>query len=319
MQRMIENDWSTWGLRPEALARVAKLLAAEPAVHERLAAVAARDSETVVSAGGGVAVLPLRGMLTATPSLISLIFGGGGGLQAFRANLREALASSDVQAIVLNVDSPGGSTDLITETAAEIRDARGEKPIVAVANTMAASAAYWLASQADELVITPSGEVGSIGVFALHWDESALNEKIGIEPTFISAGRFKVEGNPFEPLADEAKGAIQETVDDFYGLFVADVAQGRGVSADMVRGGFGEGRMVTAQRAVSLGMADRVETLEATVSRLSRETAPETRLISSSVQPDDKPDPNERQLSEEDRARIGAVLAARPRHTPTKE
>jgi ClpP class serine protease len=114
-----------------------------------------------VTVAGAVAVIPLRGVITPRPSLFAMLFGfGGGGLQGFREDFRAALDDDDVGSILIDVDSPGGLVDLIPETAAEIRGGRGRKPIVAIANTRAASAAYWLGSQADELVVTPSGEVG---------------------------------------------------------------------------------------------------------------------------------------------------------------
>jgi hypothetical protein len=139
-----------------------------------------------------------------------------GGLIDFRDAFREALNSPEIQAIVLDVDSPGGYVDLVPETAQEIYDARGEKPIVAVANTTACSAAYWIASQADEVVVTPSGSVGSIGVYMLHEDWSKFNEDFGIDPTYIFAGRYKVDGNPDEPLSDTAREEWQQEVDDLY-------------------------------------------------------------------------------------------------------
>lgn len=262
-------DPQLWGIRPETLAVIAQLargeLAAED-IAEHAAPQAARHSPLIA---GGVAVLSLRGMVTPRPTFLSLLFGGGGGLQGFRASLREAVASDEIAAIVIDVDSPGGLIDLVPETAAEIRAARGSKPIVAVANTMAASAAYWLASQADELVVTPSGDVGSIGVLITHEEYSKLDERIGITTTLIHAGKHKTLGNPYEPLSDEARAMFQERVDDAYAMFVTDVAKGRGVTPAAVRQGFGEGRLVTAKRAVSQGMADRVDTFEGTVARLA--------------------------------------------------
>lgn len=259
---------TAWGVRPETLPAIAAALrglrAATDAERERLQA-AARAAANVT---GGVAVLSLRGLITPRPSFLSVLLGGGGGLEAFRGALREAVASDDVAAIILDVDSPGGSTDLVPETAADIRHARASKPVIAVANTWAASAAYWLAAQADEVVVTPSGEVGSIGVFTLHEEFSGMDERLGITTTLISAGKYKTEANPYEPLSDEARQALQDKVDEFYRLFVADVAQGRGVTAGTVRGGFGEGRMVSAKQAVTEGMADRIDTLEATIARV---------------------------------------------------
>src|SRR5207237_10294998 len=116
------------------------------------------------------------------------------------------------------------------DPAPEPRAARGAKPITAAVNTMAASAAYWLASQADEVVITPSGLAGSIGVYLVHEDWSAANAQMGIDVTYISAGRFKTEANPDEPLSEDAKAALQAEVDDLYSLFVTDVATGRNPS-----------------------------------------------------------------------------------------
>lgn len=257
----------TWAI----LREYAPLIAAAKA--GRLADVEQAETESRArrgrSAPPGVAVLPLKGMLRpAGGGLFELLFGGGG-LPAFRDAFPAAVANDDVAGILIDVDSPGGSTDLIPETAAMVRDARGSKPIVAIANTIAASAAYWIAAQADELVVTPSGEVGAIGVFAMHEDISAALEREGVNVSLISAGRFKTEGNPFEPLSDEARTAIQSSVDDFYSMFVNDVAKARDVKASDVRGGYGEGRIVTARRAVDLGMANRVATFEDTAARLS--------------------------------------------------
>lgn len=95
-----------------------------------------------------------------------------------------------------------------------------------------------------------------------------MQEMIGVKTTLVSAGRFKTELSPFAPLSDEARSAIQAKVDTFYGMFVADVAAGRGVSEQAVRDGFGQGRMVTAAAAAEAGMVDRVDTFDATVQRL---------------------------------------------------
>lgn len=218
---------------------------------------------------GGVAVIPIYGVIQPRSSLMSRQ-SGGTSLDAFTSALRAAVGSSQVGQILLDVDSPGGMVDMVPEAAAEIRAARARKPVVAVANTDAASAAYWLASQASELVVTPSGQVGSIGVFAAHEDRSRREEMLGFRTTLVSAGRHKTEGNPFEPLSDEARATIQARVDDYYGMFVSDVARGRKVAVGAVRDGFGEGRMVGARAAVAAGMADRVATFDATLAAMVR-------------------------------------------------
>jgi capsid assembly protease len=266
---------SLWVIDPEALPALVEAHRARPRALDRLTAAAAAATPRAARrgagqrAGGTVAVIPLTGVLTPRASLLSFLFGGGGGLVDFRDMFREAVNSPDVGAIVLDVDSPGGLIDLVPETAAEVRAARGAKPIVAVVNTMAASGAYWIACQADELVVTPSGVAGSIGVYMVHEDWSGWNEQQGIVPTYISAGKYKVEGNPDQPLSEEAAADWQREADDLYGLFVADVAAGRGVSEDQVRSGYGQGRTVRpAARVLEAGLADRVDTLENVIGEL---------------------------------------------------
>jgi signal peptide peptidase SppA len=266
-----------WAILPQTLRAIVELIdyrvagqrLSEEEIRERIGAgPARRPSQT----RQGVAVLPLYGVIAPKATLMSDI-SGGTSLYDWRRAFGEALADPNVAAILIDVDSPGGVTDLVPEVAADIRGARGRKPIVAVANTMAASAAYWLAAQADELVVTPSGEVGSIGVLCAHDDISGLQQQMGVKTSLISAGKYKTEGNPFEPLSEEARAALQERVDEMYGMFTRDVAKGRRVTAGQVRDGFGEGRLVSALNAVKLGMADRVATLEQTLARMLQATS----------------------------------------------
>lgn len=320
---------STWALRPDVLDIVANRIANPLALAPEARLASAVD----VPVTGGVAVISLRGVITARPSYLNLLMGGnGGGLALFRACLREAVASDEIGSILIELDSPGGSTDLGKEVADEIRSYRGVKPIIALANIQACSGAYWLASAADEVVVTPTGRIGSIGVYVIHIDESGWEEQLGIKSTYVSAGKFKVEGNSSEPLDDAAAAALQEIVDDYYALFVEGVAAGRGVTAAQVENGFGEGRVLTAKTAVKEGLADRVDTFEAVVSKLAGtgssgprasttlrvEAIPALGSPQATSQedppPDDKPDPNA-PSAEEDRARIARLATAAPHHT----
>lgn len=214
---------------------------------------------------GRVAVVPVMGVIAQRMNLMSA-FSGGTSAEQLGATIDALAADKSVRAIVLNVDSPGGSVFGIAELGDKIHAAKADKKIVAVANATAASAAYWIASQASELVVTTSGQVGSIGVIAAHTDESAADEKNGIKTTIISAGKYKAEG--YLPLTDDARAAMQANVDKMYGMFVRAVARGRGVTENRVDSDFGQGRMLLAKDAVAAGMADRVATLEQTLRRL---------------------------------------------------
>jgi signal peptide peptidase SppA len=149
----------------------------------------------------------------------------------------------------------------------EIFASRDAKPIIAQVNALCASAGYWLASACNEIVITQSGEIGSIGVYTIHEEISKLLETEGVKETIISAGKYKVEGNPFEPLGEEAKAAIQMSVDGYYTMFVDAVARYRGVTSQAVRDGFGQGRVARAPDSIGIGLADRVGTLSETLQR----------------------------------------------------
>jgi capsid assembly protease len=233
----------------------------------------ARSQGGPQTAHGSVSVVSLKGIITPAPSLLAMLFGAGGGLSQFMSDMRMAIGDPETRAVVIDVDSPGGTVDLVPEVAAELRSMRedGGKPIVAVANTTADSAAYWLASQAHEIVATPSGEVGSVGVYSVHRDMSEAFAQRGIKHTLVSAGARKVEGNPYAALDDEARTSIQQAVDDHYEMFVNDVATGRGVEVPSLSDGmaFGGGRSFSARRAAKLGLVDRVATLGETVARLS--------------------------------------------------
>jgi len=277
-------------------------------------------SQVKTSDDSVVQVIPLKGVLRPTPSLFGLLFGGGGGgLLGFRDQLRAAANNDKVSAIVMDVDSPGGFVDLIPEIASDIRAVRAQKPVVAVANTTAGSAAYWLASQASQVVVSPSAEIGSIGVYQIHEDISRALDKEGVAVTLVKAGKYKVEGHPFAPLDDEAAAAMQDDVNSYYDMFTGDVAKGRGVEQDAVKNGFGEGRMVMAQRATKIGLADRVEQLGDTIKRLAHPGARAAlqRADAEALQPDPpealQPPPEEPRipaLTSEERDRVLSVLAS---------
>jgi signal peptide peptidase SppA len=242
--------------------------------------------------------MPIYGVISKRMDLMSAM-SGGTSVDQLTSQFRDALADPEVGAIVFDVDSPGGSVDGITELANEIRAARGQKPMAAVANPTMASAAYWLASQADEVIASPSAIVGSIGVIGMHVDVSAQDAMLGEKVTLITAGDGKANGNEHEPLTDEARGELQAMADDYYGLFVNDVAAARGVKATQVTSSW-KAQAFTAKKAQAAGLVDRVETLDAAVGRMvGKLNAP---LGFGAVAPEQTP------------AAIAALMAALPIH-----
>lgn len=232
---------------------------------------AAQARRAAASSAPGVAVLPLYGVVAHRAHMVANVSGPGGtSTELFGRSLRAALADEQVGAILLDVDSPGGAVAGTPELVDLIYQSRGQgKPIVASANALAASAAYWIGSAADEFVVTPSGSVGSIGVLAAHEDRSEAAAKEGRRITYVTAGKYKAEGNPHEPLTDEARAEVQRMVDHAYGVLVESIARNRGVSAQTVRESYGEGRVMEAKRALAAGMVDRIESFDETLARLA--------------------------------------------------
>ena len=230
------------------------------------AAAAEAKDRAQKSSGKGVAVIPIYGTISRRAGLFTHS-SGGASIEELTQEFRAAMKSEDVGAIVLDIDSPGGSVSGLDELASEIFAARGKKTVIAIADHLAASAAYYLGSQAKEFIVAPTAEVGSIGVWMLHLDWSRNMDREGITPTFISFGANKTEGNPFEPLSQETLAHYQAQVDEFGQMFVRAVARGRGVSIKTVREQFGEGRLYMAEEAKVRGMVDRIATLDETILR----------------------------------------------------
>jgi len=227
---------------------------------------------------GSVAVIPMMGIISHRMTMMSEISGGGGGsTQALTSQFRQALADRNCKAIVFDVDSPGGAVEGVEELSQEIYDARKVKPITAVCNAMACSAAYWMASAASEVVCMKSGQCGSIGVYMLLQDESEALKNEGVKITILKAGKYKAEGHPAEPLTDDARNFLQSQVDSIYGMFVKAVAQQRGVSQASVRSGMGQGRSLLAGDAVKAGLADRMGTLDDVLEKYGVKTGAGTR------------------------------------------
>lgn len=255
-----------WALTRPMLSVVANVLARRLTTQDHRALDLVPTVPAPVPRATGVAVIPLHGVIAPRMNLMSDI-SGGTTFEALTADLREAVASSQVGTIVLDIDSPGGSCAGATLFAEQVRRAKTVKPVIAVAQFAMCSAAYWVGAQATQVVAAPGSMVGSIGVFSIHEDLSAYLAELGVKVTFLSAGKYKVDGNETEPLSDTARKRIQGTVDSTYATMTRDIALGRGVSEAVVRSGYGEGAALSAEDALAAGMVDRIASLDDTITR----------------------------------------------------
>lgn len=205
----------------------------------------------------GYALIPIHGLLI---NRFSYGWGFVTGYNFIRNQVSAALGDDDVEAIIFDVNSNGGTVAGCQETADlmwEGNAANGGKPMIAVVDANCHSAAYFLTSQCDHVAITPSGSAANIGVLMTHWDISEMMSEAGVKVSFIIAGAHKVDGNPYEPLSDDVRAEFQADVDATYDVFVAAVVRGRGMDDQAVRDT--EARCYGAADALALGLVDAIQ------------------------------------------------------------
>lgn len=218
----------------------------------------------------GIALIPVYGTLVRRSSGFDAMSGMTSYAQLART-FAAAMADQDVLGVMLDVDSPGGEAAGVFEFASKIFNSRGTKPVRAIANESAYSAAYAIAAAADRLYISPTtGGVGSIGVITAHMDRSKYLDKQGIKVTTVFAGARKNDGNPNEPLSDEAQATMQARVDRLYDIFTQHVGMTRGdkgLTAEKARKT--EARLYQGADAVKNGLADAAMTQEDALSEFA--------------------------------------------------
>ncbi len=232
-------------------------------------------------ATGKVAVIPIHGTLVRRTSGLEAV-SGLASYTSIAAQLDAALASPEVAAILLDVDSPGGESGGVFDLADRIRAGVQVKPVWAVANDMAFSAAYALASAASRVFVARTGGVGSIGVIAMHIDQSVKDAKDGVRYTAVFAGERKNDLNPHEPISDEAHAVLKAEVDRVYDLFVETVARHRGLDADAVRAT--EAGLFFGPDAVAAGLADAVGGFDDALDQLTQSLSPLPTQVASASQ-----------------------------------
>lgn len=266
------------------IAAVGQRLLGQPVASNAHAAPEAFSTRPTAQAGepyavhDGVAVINIFGAL-AHRTRINADCTGFLGYDAIVARLEHAMQDPGAHAVLLCLDSPGGEVQGAFECAERVAALRGRKPMLAIADGMAASAAYLLASAADEVVVTPTGYAGSIGVVTRHVDTSAALAQDGLKVTHIFAGAHKIDGNPYEPLPASVRADWQAEIDGLYTEFVQAVAAYRGLSFDAVRNT--QARLFRGHAAQASGLANRVGTTDAVIAELaSRRNAPKVFLPS---------------------------------------
>jgi protease-4 len=205
----------------------------------------------------GILVVPVHGVCARYLSAMETDCGGLD-LNDTEKTLREAQADPRVQGIVLHFNSPGGTVTGIPELASLIRTISETKPVIAFTDAQCCSAAYWLASACDSLVVTPTADVGSIGVYSALVDESAAWAQEGYKLELMKAGKHKAMGIPGLPLAPEDRALIQAEVDSIYAMFTADVVANRARNGATVAEDTMQGQTFMGGTAVAVGLADRV-------------------------------------------------------------
>jgi len=226
------------------------------------------ETDKLYEIDNGVAVIDISGVLTKSMSFLSWLFGGSSMpmiAQAFRA----AVADPQVKAVMLRIDSPGGTVAGTQDLAAVIRNEKGEKEVIAWSDGMIASAAYWVASAADKIYIAgDTVDVGSIGVVATHVDYSKQDEQWGEKWTEITAGKYKRIASSHEPLSTDGRAYIQDQVDHLYSVFVGEVARNRNISEeDALK--MADGKIFIGKKAVDIGLVDGVSTYGQLINTMS--------------------------------------------------
>ena len=255
-----------WLMGPEQVEglerRIADLGGIDALIREGPRALAANGIQRNKNGGlrmrGDIAIIPIKGVIMPEGNCASA-WNGWTTCEGLVSDLQAAMNEPSVREVVFDVDSPGGNVVGVQEAAEYIASCRGKKRMTAHVGGMCASAAYWLASAADEIVTGETGESGSIGVVT-SYTKSKDDTK-----TIVST-QSPMKRPDFE--SEEGAAAVQETIDQLASIFVADVARNRSVSEDKVLSDFGRGWIKVGQAAVEAGLADRVASFEALMSEL---------------------------------------------------
>lgn len=259
-----------WAITPEMLATMISIANRTNLSIEALEAMRGErlDNTRTVSVRDHVATIPMRGPMHRYADLFSQI-SGATSYSDLAHDFQVALDNPDVRAIVFDIDSPGGTVNGCAEFARYVYEARGLKPIVAYVSYMGASAAYWIASACDEIVCADTAILGSLGVMMTYTDRSVANEAAGISNIVVVSSGSPLKNE--DPTTASGLAQMQDTVDAIAEVFLANVADFRGVPIETVLADYGQGGVLVGQYAVDAGLADRLGTYESLHAELAEE------------------------------------------------
>lgn len=256
-----------WACTPEVMETIMDIASRQNLSPEAVAKELGRPLNNTydVEMRGTVAVLPIQGPLIRYATMFSQI-SGATSYDMLAQDFNRAMSDPNVSAILLNIDSPGGEANGVSELADQIAAARGTKPIVAYVGGMGASAAYWIASAADEIVANDTSILGSIGTVMNVTDTKEKDAKNGVKNYTIVSSQSP--NKRLDASTDEGQSQLQQLVNSLSDVFIAKVAHNRGTDTDTVMQNFGKGGVLVGQSAVTAGLADRIGSFEAVLAEL---------------------------------------------------
>ena len=199
-----------------------------------------------------IAVIPIQGVLSDSSDILR--------------QFKQYKDKADVKALVLRIESPGGTVVAAQEIYGEIRKLREEKVVLASMGNVAASGGYYVACAAEEIVANPGTLTGSIGVISEYPNIEELMKKVGLKSKVLKSGRFKDLGNPTREMTAQEKAILQDLIDDIHRQFIRDVAKGRGKSVEEIEP-LADGRVFTGEQAKANGLVDRLGNFQDAIDR----------------------------------------------------
>jgi capsid assembly protease len=253
-----------WAITETALQTILEIAARENESPQAVAAKLGRNLQNTYSVmeRDGVAIIPVTGPLFRYANLFTAI-SGASSYELIARDFNVVLENPQIKGIILDIDSPGGEVNGVSELSNMVYAARGKKPVVAYASGDAASGAYWIASAADEIVVSETSALGSIGVVGVYRGKNAApNSDVEIVSSQSPHKRL-------DPQTDEGRARLQLRIDSMADVFIGAIARNRDVAGEIVQTHYGGGDVMIGARAVEAGLADRVGSLEQLIQELS--------------------------------------------------